>query len=310
MKVALLYSGVGGANGADYMADMLVAGFRELGTELVIVGKHGGYDLLEGIKAIPGGCAFAIHQSGFNLTPHAVCQIRAKCPLFVWTQNDEIGWWRELICTWGGLVDCHFSYQKRIQYGGPRVGPAEYMPIAAEPSWYYPTTAEYRDSERPIDVCLVGSNRRWRVEFCEGLAKHFKCHFNWSMCLPTNAVNALYNASKIVVAPIQDCDEDVPGAAYGCPCRTFDVRAARSYQLETKRDGLVDAYPLADSVTTSLDVNAAIEQWCDVIASRLADHKRRAGQAEADYQWTLAHHTYRHRAEQMIAFRLNMGKGE
>lgn len=295
LKVAIMYSGVGGANGADYVAEMLMDGFREYGADVHVIGNHGQYDEWKAIRSLPA-VDFIVHSSGYNLTPGLIMDLQQTAPVFAWSFTDEIPWWQTLIAKWTHLVDIHFSYTKGVDWG-PHV---QYMPLACAPSWYHPIEPEYSDTRRNIDVCMVGAVRTWRKLFCDILQAFFKCQFSWQMAVPTSGINALYAHTKVVVAPVQDCDEDSPGRAWGCPCRTFDVRGTRTFQLETYRGGLPDVYPDGAKVPTKGNVFDAARQWRGLIEDAIADFPRRKARAEADYAHTMANHLYRHRAEQIV----------
>lgn len=296
MHVGVMYSGVGGANGADYVAEMLANGFRDLGVRVSMIGRHGQCDSMT--EPLPEGADFIVNNSGFNLTPEAVARIRQTSPLFMWTFTDEIGWWQQRIAPVSKLVDIHYSYTTAHPFGDH----VRLLPLAADPTWYYPERSGYDDEWRDVDVAMVGAKRAYRVALCEALAKRFpRCFFSWSMVMPVRDVRALYSRTKVVIATVQDCDEDTPGRAWGCPCRTFDVRACRTFELEVERGGLFDAYPSAAMMPAIPNVAEAAVAWGDRIAAALADPAGRAEQARMDYEHTLAYHLYRHRAEQMLA---------
>lgn len=306
MHVAVMYSGVGGANGADYVAEFLANGFRDAGVRVSMIGSHGGYPTStsqvlgrgEPLVDIPAGVDFVVHSSGYNLTPPLVDAIRKTAPLYLWTFTDEIRWWQERIAPISPLVDIHYSYTRRHPFG-ERV---KLLPLAADPTVYHPTRQGYDDDWRDIDIAMIGAKRQYRVALCEALAKRFpKAFFGWSMVMPVRDVRAIYARTKVVIATVQDCDEDVPGRAWGCPCRTFDVRACRTFQLEVERGGLDEVYPSAAMMPAIHDVGQAAEAWGDHIAAFLADPDARAEQARIDYEHTLAYNLYRHRAEQMLA---------
>jgi hypothetical protein len=294
MHVAVMYSGVGGPNGADYVAEMLANGFRDAGVRVSMIGNHGEYDLAK--IAVPDGADFIVHSSGFNLTPESVATLRQTAPLFLWTFTDEIDWWRNRIAPVSGLVDIHYSYSRKSGFGDH----VRYLPLAADPTMYYPNRSTYDEAWRDVDVCMIGA----------ALAVRFpKSYFSWAMCIPVEHIRALYARTKVVIAPVQDCDEDVPGRAWGCPCRTFDVRACRAYQLEVYREGIADAYPAVDTVASIPDVAKAAQAWGDLIQAMLADPKAREAVAHEDYMHTLSYHLYRHRAEKMVLDFKAMGKG-
>ncbi len=210
----------------------------------------------------------------------------------MWTHNDEIPFWRERIEPLSELVSKHFSYTKNHNYGSH----VEYMPLAADTTSYYPF-----QTEKKYDVCLVGAKRKWRCQFTDLLAKRFpKNNFSYAMCKPVEEINKYYAQSRVIVAPIQDCDENVSGKAWGCPCRTFDVRGAGAYQLEVNRGGLSDVYPDADTIKPIQDVVEAADVWGDCIEHMLANPDKMKEIADNDYQHTLNYHTYAHRAQQFV----------
>lgn len=296
MHVGMMYSGVGGCNGADYVAEFLANGFRDLGVRVSMIGHHGQCDAMR--ESIPAGLDFIVHSSGFNLTPAAVGRLQAIAPVYMWTFTDEIGWWRDIIGPVSPLVARHYSYSRQHGFGSH----VAYLPLAADPSQYHPERQTYDDAWRDVDVCMIGAQRHYRNAICAELQKRFpRSWFSWTMNLNVREIRSIYARTRVVVAPVMDCDEDVPGRAWGCPCRTFDVRACRAYQLEVSRPGLPDVYPKADTMEPIPDPMEAAAVWGDRIAARLANPKFRQEQAEADYRHTLGHHLYRHRAEHIMA---------
>jgi glycosyl transferase family 1 len=295
MKIGIMYSGVGGCNGADYVADFLANGFREIGIEPVMIGKFGAGNEFQMISL--DGLDMVIHSSGFNLTPEIVMRIQVHCPLVLWTHNDEIGFWRDRIEPITKIVSYHYSYNKTHGYGDH----VRYMPLAADNRQYYPLFPDYAESEKIYDVALIGAPRQWRKTFTDEIAKRFPSHFfSYSMTLSAEKINEVYNRTRVVLAPVQDCDEDHPGRAWGCPCRTFDVPASRAFQMHVNRGGLHDVYPGACHVDSEQDVHKAIDTWEILIRDFLKASVVRHMIAEGDYQHTINNHLYKHRAEQFI----------
>ena len=291
MNVGIMYSGVGGPNGADYVAEYLMNGFREAGASVNVIGKHGSYD--PGEIIIPDGLDFIVHSSGFNLTPELIARIKEKARLILWTHNDEIGWWADRIAPISRLVDIHYSYTKKHPYGDH----VRYMPLAGDNTVYFPIPG----TPKKYDVCLVGSIRRYRKEFTDGLAKIFPAScFSYSMCLPFDKINMLYNESRIVVGPVQDCDEDVPGRAWGCPCRTFDVPMSGALHIQVNRGGLADVFPDTSWVAPILESSEAVKVWARLIRELLDDENKRHQIAWKDYIQARTKHTYFARAVQMM----------
>jgi hypothetical protein len=147
---------------------------------------------------------------------------------------------------------------------------------------------------------LIGAKRQWRADFMDLMGERFKAFVCFSMVLHVEEINDIYNRTRVVLAPVQDCDEDNPGAAWGCPCRTFDVPAAGAFQIQVRRGGLDDVYPHSISLPPIRDVKEAADMWTDCIERWIAAEDHRREQARADYEWTMAHNLYRHRAEQFI----------
>jgi hypothetical protein len=215
----------------------------------------------------------------------------------MWTHNDEIGFWREIIKPVTKLVDHHFSYTKAHKLGKH----VKYMPLAGDDVQYRPIYEGYPEDKKVHDVSLIGANRTWRKTFTDAIDKRFKnCFFSYSMVLDSAKINKVYNESKIVVAPVQDCDEDKPASAWGCPCRTFDVPASKACQIQVKRGGVADVYPDAETIDPIQDVEEAIEVWSDRISELIADPKLRGEIAERDYLHTVENHLYKHRALQFM----------
>jgi hypothetical protein len=291
MNVGVMYSGVGGPNGADYVAEYLMNGFRKAGAAVTVIGKHGSYNPAD--ITIPDGLDFVVHSSGFNLSLQLIARIREKTKLVLWTHNDEINWWADRIAPISKLVDIHYSYTKAHKYGDH----VRYMPLAGDDEVYFPIPG----TVKKYVVCLVGSIRRYRKEFTDGLLKIFpnSC-FSYSMCLPFAEVNKLYNESRIVVGPVQDCDEDVPGRAWGCPCRTFDVPMSGALHVQVNRGGLADVFPKTLCVMPIKEPLEAVKIWALIIKELLEDENKRHQLAWIDYIQARTKHTYMHRAIQMM----------
>lgn len=293
MNVAVMYSGVGGCNGADYVADFLVNGFHEAGASVYTIGKFGGYDA--NTVFIPN-VDLIVHSSGFNLTPKVIERLRKVAPVYMWTHNDEIGFWKDIIEPVTKLVDKHYSYTKEHGLGAH----VDYMPLAGDSRQYFPWWEKYSD-DKMYDVALIGAKRSYRYEFTTELGKRFPNHFfSYAMNLPSQKINEVYNYTKVVVAPIQDCDEDKPASAWGCPCRTFDVPASCCCQIQVERGGLKDVYPDAETIEPISDVMEAVDVWEAKIRELIKDRDKRAWIAERDYKHTVEHHLYKHRALQFM----------
>ncbi|MCP4599223.1 MAG: glycosyltransferase family 1 protein [Proteobacteria bacterium] len=290
MKIGVMFSGIKSKNGADYVAEFLAHGVRNLGHEPVLLGKHGGPQF-EG--ALPGNLAFIIHSSGYGLKPGLIKRFQEKAKLILWTHNDEMDYWQKRIVKITNLVDIHYSYTKKHPYGDH----VRYMPLAAEPWIYHPIPG----AEKKYNAVMIGSSRKYRKAFSEALKKIVpSCFFSFTMGLSHKEVNQIYNEARIVVAPIQDCDEDQPGRAWGCPCRTFDVPCSGAFQIQTMRPGLSDVYPMAYALEPIQDPVKAAETWADSIEYFLARPSMKEAFASEVWEHTQRFHLYKHRVQQMI----------
>jgi hypothetical protein len=284
-----MYSGLGGANGADFVAQFLMHGYEALGAEVRAVGRFGGYEWVQDCEL--EGLDFVVHSSGWNLTPELVGRIREHTRLVLWTHNDEMPLWQGRVAPVSELVDLHYSYTQAQPYGEH----VRYLPLAADERLFHPHWPEgYREDMKLWDVAMIGAARQYRVEFCEKIGKAFpNSYFHFRMGLRFQEINDVYNRTRVVIAPVQDCDEDVPGRAWGCPCRTFEVPAARAMQLQVLRGGLRVVYPYAMAMRPEVDA----ERWIEEIAWWIEHEGERATQAEGDFQETRNRHLYRHRAQ-------------
>ena len=119
-------------------------------------------------------------------------------------------------------------------------------------------------------------------------------------------VNLLYNMTRIIIAPMQDCDQYNQEAVFGCPCRTFDVPASGAFQLQAYRQGLKDVHSedlLAKTTMPSIrDVDASIPIWVHRINDYLSNKQEAVELAEQLRADILASHLYIHRLEKMLSF--------
>ena len=127
-----------------------------------------------------------------------------------------------------------------------------------------------------------------------------KTLFAFTMGLTFPRLRDIHQRSKVVIAPVQDCDNNIPGSAWGCPCRTFEVPATMTYQVHVSRGGLNGVYPFAVSLPVLADTKANIGAWVDFIHGALDMPKMRRVQAEMDYEYTMANHLYEHRAAVIV----------
>lgn len=307
MKVVVLHSGIPFPNGADYMAESCARAFRLLGHEVYeLGGYHRGkvkeifkvLDLVDEVKP-----ALVLHLYGLYLPVEIVDRINQKgIPTVLWVQNEEkefnltmgISSRYSLFCTYTTLtLDRHRELGANVMY----------LPIAADHTVYYPLDPPL---EKDIDVAWIGAPHRRRVQIAERLKKAFpRSFFDFSLSLPAEKVNEIYNRTKVVVGIYQDCDEPVSAItrrrctlnterAWGCPCRTFEVPAARAFQLQSPREDLPSVYSPEEVAL------AEEEEIEDKVAYYLKEEGERERIAEAAYRRTIREHLYIHRMRQIL----------
>lgn len=287
-KIGIMYSGISNKNGADYVADFLANAVISEGHRLELFGSHGRPQCEDIDKDVD----FIIHSSGFGLTPELIEKFKKKTKVFLWTHNDEMPSWNKKIGGISDLVDKHFTYTKQQKYKN-----AVYLPLAADETIYNRLNIK----DKQYDVCMVGAFREWRYRFLKRMQREFpKSFFNLNMKMSSSLVNHLYNNTKVVLAPIQDCDRDVPGAVWGCPCRTFDVPASGAFQLNVSRGGLSDVYPNAITIDPVEHIGMASKKWREEIKYWINNDKDREEKANELYELTIEKHLYKHRLREMI----------
>lgn len=285
-----MYSGIGGRNGADFVAEFLLNALRVMGHAGVPLGTHGGGQ----VEEVPGDLDFVICSSGRGLTPKLVDRFRKRTTVVLWTHNDELPDWKAIISRISPLVDIHFSYTKNHGYGDHVL----YLPLAADQTVYHPLHSEV---DYDFDVAMIGSRRSWRTRFAEGIKKVYsKAFFHFDMNLSHEEVNSIYNRTRVVLAPVQDCDDEKPAAAWGCPCRTFDVPASGAFQIQVNRGGLADVYPDAVVLDPVEDVVQAVERWIEEVDFWLANPGERDRIARKHHSRTIEDHLYQNRIQTMI----------
>jgi len=299
MKLGISYCGITGHNGADFVADFLRNAAVADGVDVTMIGGWGQAQA----RDIPAGLDVVIHSSGYELTPELVEKWkRTGAKVFVWSHNDEVPLFRDRLQRITFLVDRHFSYT-RVPYYGSHV---EFLPLGADHTIYTPI----EPCKKIYDVAMIGAWHTWRREFAGKLAPHFpKNQFNLTMNLSHHDVNLLYNQTRVVVAPMQHCDQDGDhgkDAVYGCPCRTFDVPASGAFQLQAFRQGLLDVHSSATLGRVTLpiirDVDVSIPLWIAAIQAWLSNESERLALADAMRQDILREHLYVHRLRKMLAF--------
>jgi hypothetical protein len=295
MRLGISFSGITDNNGADYVAEFLANAALICGHDLTMVGSKGrpqAQDIPEGLDAI-------IHSSGFGLTPEIVERWRKRTKVFVWSHNDEVPLFRERLGRVTALVNKHFSYTRLHGFGDH----VEYLPLAADQTIYFPI----KGCKKRYDVSMIGAGHPWRRQFADQLSKYFpNSKFDFSMSQTHSAINLLYNMTRVVVAPMQDCDQYAPTAVFGCPCRTFDVPAAKTYQIQAYRDGLKDVHSsdLLEVITlpSIRNVEESIPVWVKRIKVLLEQEKMREEMANWAYEQITENHLYTHRLNKMLEF--------
>ncbi|RLA86905.1 MAG: hypothetical protein DRG40_01770 [Deltaproteobacteria bacterium] len=307
MKIIVLHSGIPFPNGADYMAESCARAFRLLGHEVYeLGGYHKGrvreiykvLDLAEEIKP-----DFVLHLYGLYFPVDYVDKLNQKgIPTVLWVQNEEkefnltmgISHRYSLFCSYTTLtLERHKALGANVMY----------LPIAADHTIYHPLKPP---PKKDIDVTWIGAPHRKRLELAEKLQKFFpNSFFDFSLSLPAQKVNEIYNRSKVVVGIYQDCDAPFSALtgrrctlnterAWGCPCRTFEVPAARAFQLQCYREDLPSVYD-EDEVALAEE-----DELVDKVTYFLENEEERQRIAEAGYKRTIKEHLYTHRMREII----------
>ena len=307
MKIIVLHSGIPFPNGADYIAESCARAFRLLGHEVYELGGYHKGKVTEIYKVIDIAKEtkpdFILHLYGLYFPVEYVDKLNEMgIPTVLWVQNEEkefnltmgISHRYSLFCSYTTLtLERHKALGANVMY----------LPIAADHTIYYPLEPP---PEKDIDVTWIGAPHKKRLELAERLRRFFpNSFFDFSLSLPAQKVNEIYNRSKVVVGIYQDCD--VPFSAltgrrctlnteraWGCPCRTFEVPATRTFQLQRYREGLSFLYD-EDEVAIAEE-----DELIDKVAYFLENDEERQRIAEAGYNRTLREHLYIHRMKEII----------
>jgi len=295
MKAVLIYSGIPGINGADYMVEYCINACILLGYEVVKVGSFGG----KGVPAEPPpeakGADFALCLLGYGVKDGLFENLRSMgIPTCLWTTNDEMNLHFKNSKRLAPHVDLYATYtRKRMEWFEENKIKTILLPIAADHTLYFPMP----ETEQIWDVAMIGCPHNGRIRIIKSLHKllpELKWHIDLSMGLSYAQINALYNCTKIVIAPFMDCDQGSFGIAYGCPCRTFEVPASGAFHLQVFREGLRDVFGEGEiTCIKGTDIN----EWADAIRYFLKEECLRNEIAETAYRKVMKEHLYIHRIE-------------
>lgn len=295
MKAAIIYSGIPGPNGADFMAAYCVNACKSLGYEVVKIGSFGARGVPPNPPVEAEGSDFALCILGCAVSENLFKSLRAMgIPTCLWTQNDEIDFHFANSRRLAPHVDLYATYtKKRMDWFENQKIRTIYLPIAADHTLYYPIP----DKEKEWDVSMIGCAHNGRIRIVKQLQQllpDLNWGLNFSMKMTYEAINNLYNATKIVIAPFMDCDQGSFGIAYGCPCRTFEVPASGAFQLQVFRDGLIDVF---ENGEVAYLYGTNIDEWAEKIKFFLKEEELRNKIAQAGYERVIKEHLYIHRIE-------------
>lgn len=298
LTVGVIRPGIHCPNGADYIADYLVTALRLLGYQTVEIGDRFGVRITSQHIELARKQDFLIHVSGHGLDIDLLRSLQR--PLILWTHNDEIPSWESRIRVISRFVTIHYSYTKQHYYGDH----VRHLPLAADHTVFYRDTdgGGYCEQNRKTDVAMIGCGHGWRVKFANELKRHFpNSVFDFTMQIPSNELNRIYNTTKVVICPYQDCDLYLPGSAWGCPCRTFEVPASGCLQLHVKREGLSElGFEIPTIETNRMHPEECALQWVIKISNLIDSVELRERLANASMQSVLERHLYTHRAQTMV----------
>ena len=303
MKINLIYSGIHGPNGADYVAHYCKNAFADMGHEVVEVGTFGGHSGAN--LPFDPTADYALCILGYAVPAELLAKIKIHMPVVLWTHNDEMPMH---ICNSKRLVgecDLYCSYTRYLldDYFG-KITNTLYLPIGADPNIFRPLEGlsyEY-------DVSMVGCGHGERVRIVNELMRrmpHLRWFTNWNLALPYEDLNRVHNTTKVVIAPFMDCDQGVLNPAFGCPCRTFDVPATKAFQIQLERAGLWDVYTREEVVTLP---TKDIDKWQEAILYYLEHEEERNAYRERAYKRTVETNLYKHRMQAIIDKLMELGK--
>ncbi|MCP9456490.1 MAG: glycosyltransferase [Nitrospira sp.] len=195
--------------------------------------------------------------------------------------------------------------------GAPQV---HYLPMAADPQVFYPSPlTDDEQREYGADVSFVGAgyqNRRvllpcwlspeWTFKLWgnawEGAADLTSVLQRGGARIDTQTCRKVFSATTINLnLHSYDGPSLDPQADFVNP-RTFELAACGAFQLVDERSLLPDLFTDQEIVRfrSADEVPHLIRRW-------LHDHEARRAVAEAARHRVLAHHTYRHRMEELLA---------
>ncbi|TLS36896.1 CgeB family protein [Pseudalkalibacillus caeni] len=253
----------------------------------------------------------------FGHTTHDIVDLLTpfNVPVGLWVVNDPysmsnyeklVGKFDFMITQDSGMVEFYKQIKKK---------PCIHLPLATNPSNYYPM-----DLEKKYDVCFIGNAWPGRIPFLDKLIPHLsKRNFiligkGWhklknyhliqhnilEKTIEPDEVSRIYNQTKITLNIHRDRN-DVNKNPYNLPAytpnnRTFDIAAAKAFQVTTHRKDLEKYYNLDKEIVSYHDHDDLLQK----IDLYLQKNERRENIANLAYLRTLREHTYYARLQELI----------
>lgn len=252
-------------------------------------------------------------QHSPNITADAVRKAKEQGrTIFYWEDAEPADSQAKEALACLGYADKIFSVDRKWMTILYRQSDFVHLPLAGEPSVFRPLS----DAEKEYDVVYVGSfpprtgDGYLRAKIMSDIPGKFKvAAFGtglgyWFDHLPNlrqrsgggkiltdTALNEIYNKSKIVLAI------HATGHISSISARTYEIGLSGAFQLVDWREDDDILFPKGMLVNfkNTDEINGLIEEWM----AKPEERERRAAETR-DY--ILAHHTWKHRAEEMLKY--------
>lgn len=248
-----------------------------------------------------------------NVLPSAIKEIRKDgYTVFYWTDSPPAGAQAKDLLASLKASDKVFTDDREREWMTTLFHPTEFefLPLAGDPEAYHPIPGVKKE----YDVVFVGSMSPQtgdgviRAEIMSSIPDKYKVGIfgndidYWfkfypklkertfsSAALDVGRVNEIYNKAKIVICIYTTFHIETVSA------RTHEAALAGAFQIVDWRKGVDELYPkgLLANFKYAREVNGLIDEWI----SKDKERDAIAAQARAH---ALAHHTWRHRAEEML----------
>jgi len=324
MKILLIHSGYLVPNGADYVGLFSKNALECMGHDVIELGGfHRGVNVTADIDRAEDVAReerpdFILHMHGLphpRMGGELLDALNATgIPTVLWVHNEEVDFDRTIEIGRRYSLFCNYTTLtvERHRKAGANV---LYLPLGGDHTIYHPVDLSEADRRKyGHDLAIIGAPHPIRVRMIDAIKDDYDIFINWDLKLPNEEVNKIYNASRIMLAPVQDCDQtgsiwnpDCSYAemrAWGCPCRTFDVPTAGGFQIQVPRVNLGDVYDLEAEVALAdgwdKGFDNGIRELRRAIDHYLEHEDERRRIAEAGCRRSVGSNLYRHRMQAVI----------